>query len=75
MPPLAESTCSDSEAGAATLCEDPRLTARLDEMFTSALADDTRCWELGSDGGWTASPRDGRPSRDHQVTMMERRQS
>jgi hypothetical protein len=29
MPPLAESTCSDSEAGAATLCEDPRLTEAL----------------------------------------------
>ncbi len=55
--------------------KDPRLTARLDEMFTSALADDTRCWELGSDGGWTASPRDGRPSLAHQVTLTERRQS
>ncbi|MCV7194639.1 RNA degradosome polyphosphate kinase [Mycolicibacterium brumae] len=53
--------------------EDPRLTAQLDEVFSSAMDPSTRCWELGPDGGWTASPGAGEPSFDHQVKMMERR--
>jgi polyphosphate kinase len=54
---------------------DPRLTAELDELFESALDPATRCWELGSDGQWTASPQDGRRVRDHQVSLMERHRS
>ncbi|SBS71635.1 Polyphosphate kinase [uncultured Mycobacterium sp.] len=52
--------------------KDPRLTAYLDDVFESAMDPSTRCWELGSEGHWTASPQDGRQVRDHQVWLMER---
>ncbi len=52
--------------------KDPRLTAHLDDIFESAMDPSTRCWELGPDGHWTASPQDGRQVRDHQVWLMER---
>ena len=39
--------------------KDPRLTAQLDELFESGLDPATRCWELGPDGQWTASPKEG----------------
>lgn len=52
--------------------KDPRLTAQLDDVFTSALDPATRCWELGPDGQWTASPRADQTVRDHQVSLMER---
>jgi polyphosphate kinase len=51
--------------------KDPRLTAYLDDLFESALDPATRCWELGSDGQWTASPEAGQSARDHQVSLME----
>jgi polyphosphate kinase len=52
--------------------KDPRLTASLDEMFESAMDPATRCWELGPDGHWTASPQEGQTVRDHQVSQMEK---
>jgi polyphosphate kinase len=52
--------------------KDPRLTAALDEVFESALDPGTRCWELGPDGSWTASPHNGENVRDHQAWLMER---
>lgn len=52
--------------------KDRRLTDYLDEMFDSAMHPATRCWELGSDGNWTAAPQDGREVRDHQVWLMEK---
>ncbi|MBX9981318.1 MULTISPECIES: RNA degradosome polyphosphate kinase [Mycobacterium] len=55
--------------------KDPRLTAQLGELFESALDPATRCWELGSDGQWTASPREGESVRDHQASLMERHRS
>jgi polyphosphate kinase len=55
--------------------KDPRLTAYLDGLFESALDPSTRCWELGSDGQWTASPQDGHSVRDHQESLMERHRS
>lgn len=55
--------------------KDPKLTAQLDELFESALDPSTRCWELGSDGQWTASPQEGHTVRDHQVSLMERHRS
>ncbi|MBV9319009.1 MAG: RNA degradosome polyphosphate kinase, partial [Mycobacterium sp.] len=55
--------------------KDPRLTAQLNDIFESALDPATRCWELGPDGQWTASPRDGETVRDHQVSLMERHRS
>ena len=55
--------------------KDPRLTAYLDGLFESALDPSTRCWELGPDGQWTASPQEGRTVRDHQVSLMERHRS
>ncbi|TGD87563.1 RNA degradosome polyphosphate kinase [Mycolicibacterium sp. CH28] len=51
--------------------KDPRLTTYLDEVFESAMDPSTRCWELGPEGRWTASPQDGRQVRDHQVWLME----
>ncbi|MEB3983791.1 RNA degradosome polyphosphate kinase [Mycobacterium sp. 663a-19] len=51
--------------------KDPRLTAYLDDLFESALDPSTRCWELGSDGQWTASPHEGHSVRDHQESLME----
>jgi polyphosphate kinase len=52
--------------------KDPRLTAALDEMFESAVDPATRCWELGPDADWTASPQEGQTVRDHQVSLMEK---
>lgn len=52
--------------------KDRRLTGYLDEMFESAMHPSTRCWELGADGSWTASPPDGHEVRDHQVWLMEK---
>ncbi len=52
--------------------KDPRLKAQLDEVFESAMNPATRCWELGADGSWTASPQEGQTVRDHQVWLMER---
>lgn len=54
---------------------DRRLTDYLDEVFDSAMHPSTRCWELGADGSWTASPQDGREVRDHQVWLMEKHRS
>src|SRR5215204_1585112 len=45
---------------------DPRLVDQLDDVFTSAMDPATRCWELGVDGHWTASPQEGHTVRDHQ---------
>ncbi|MHA7653379.1 RNA degradosome polyphosphate kinase [Mycobacterium sp. ML4] len=55
--------------------KDPRLTAHLDDLFESALDPSTRCWELGPEGQWTASPREGESVRDHQASLMERHRS
>ncbi|HET9876130.1 MAG TPA: RNA degradosome polyphosphate kinase [Mycobacterium sp.] len=55
--------------------KDPKLTAQLDDVFESALDPATRCWELGSDGQWAASPQAGETVRDHQVWLMERHRS
>jgi polyphosphate kinase len=52
--------------------KDPRLKVQLDEVFDSAMNPATRCWELGADGNWTASPQEGQTVRDHQVWLMER---
>jgi polyphosphate kinase len=55
--------------------KDPRLTAQLDDIFKSALDPATRCWELGPEGNWTASPQPGHTVRDHQASLMERHRS
>ncbi|HET6731166.1 RNA degradosome polyphosphate kinase [Mycobacterium sp.] len=52
--------------------KDPRLTASLNDVFESAMDPATRCWELGVDGHWSASPQEGHTVRDHQVSIMER---
>jgi polyphosphate kinase len=52
--------------------KDPRLTPALNDIFDSAMDPATRCWELGADGHWTASPSEGKTVRDHQVSLMER---
>ncbi|HKP44642.1 MAG TPA: RNA degradosome polyphosphate kinase [Mycobacterium sp.] len=52
--------------------KDPRLTAQLNDVFDSAMDPATRCWELGADGHWTASPQEDQTVRDHQVSLMER---
>jgi polyphosphate kinase len=62
----------DRRVEALVQVKDPRLTAYLDDLFESALDPSTRCWELGSDGQWIASPQDGQTVRDHQVSLMER---
>ncbi|MCW2521574.1 MAG: Polyphosphate kinase, partial [Mycobacterium sp.] len=52
--------------------KDPRLADQLNDVFESAMDPSTRCWELGPDGHWTASPHEGQTVRDHQVSLMER---
>ncbi len=52
--------------------KDRRLTGYLNEVFDSAMHPSTRCWELGSDGTWTASPQAGQQVRDHQLWLMEK---
>ena len=51
------------------------LRHEMDEVFDSAMNPATRCWELGPDGRWTASPQAGREVRDHQVWLMDRHRS
>ena len=51
--------------------KDPRLAAQLNDVFDSAMDPATRCWELGQDGNWTASPTEGQTVRDHQASLME----
>ena len=55
--------------------KDPRLTAQLSDIFTSALDPATRCWELGPEAQWTALPQAGHTVRDHQVSLMKRHRS
>jgi polyphosphate kinase len=55
--------------------KEPRLTAQLDDVFESALGAATRCWELGPEGQWTASPQGGQTVRDHQVSLMTEHRS
>jgi polyphosphate kinase len=55
--------------------KDPRLTAQLKDIFASALDPATRCWELGSEGQWTALPQAGHKVRDHQVSLMDQHRS
>lgn len=50
----------------------PRLKKQLDEVFTSALDPQTRCWVLRSDGEWDASPSDGSSVRDHQMELLHK---
>ncbi|VEG53491.1 polyphosphate kinase 1 [Mycolicibacterium aurum] len=52
--------------------KDPRLTTQLNDIFESAADPRTRCWELGSDGHWTALPQEGHTVRDHQMSLMDR---
>ena len=49
---------------------DPRLTAQLDAVLSSALHPQTRCWVLRGDGHWEPSPSDGSSVRDHQEQML-----
>jgi polyphosphate kinase len=65
----------DRRVEALVQVKDPKLTTYLDELFESALDPSTRCWELHSDGQWTASPQEGLTVRDHQVSLMERHRS
>jgi polyphosphate kinase len=50
----------------------PRLAKQLEEVFTSALDPQTRCWVLRSDGEWEASPSDGSSVRDHQMELLHK---
>ena len=52
--------------------KDRKLSGYLDEVFDSAMHPSTRCWELGPDGNWTASPQAGQAVRDHQGWLMEK---
>jgi polyphosphate kinase len=65
----------DRRVEALVQVKDPRLTGYLDDLFESALDPSTRCWELGPDGQWIASPQPGHTVRDHQVSLMERHRS
>jgi len=65
----------DRRVEALVQVKDPRLTTYLDDLFESALDPSTRCWELRTDGQWTASPLEGHSVRDHQESLMERHTS
>src|SRR6201996_3982132 len=65
----------DRRVEALVQVKDPKLTAYLDNLFESALDPSTRCWELGSDGQWVASPQEGHTVRDHQESLMEQHRS
>ncbi|MFB7875464.1 RNA degradosome polyphosphate kinase [Nocardia sp. NPDC056064] len=55
--------------------KDRRLTEQLSAVFDSALDPMTRCWVLGPEGAWQASPRDAAADqvRDHQQFLMRLR--
>ncbi|MBW0272970.1 polyphosphate kinase [Nocardia sp. MH4] len=55
--------------------KDPRLVEQLAVVFDSALDPMTRCWVLGPDGTWQASPSDADADqvRDHQQFLMRLR--
>ncbi len=47
------------------------LTPALGNVFDLALSADTRCWVLGADGTWSASPTGGSDVRDYQETLQQ----
>ncbi|MFC6012872.1 RNA degradosome polyphosphate kinase [Nocardia lasii] len=55
--------------------KDPKLVDQLALVFDSALDPMTRCWILGPDGTWKASPTDAEADqvRDHQAFLMRLR--
>jgi len=55
--------------------KNPKLTAQLDDILSSALDPITRCWVLTSSGEWAASPADGSQVRDHQVELVAKRKA
>lgn len=55
-----------------TVCE-PRQKRQLEEIFDSAMADNTRCFVLQPDGSWKRMPEDMSASRDHQVALLDSR--
>ncbi len=64
-----------TSTGESELWRNPRLAARLDELFES-LDPCARCWELGPDGQWTASPaRKATSVPTIQESLMERHRS
>jgi polyphosphate kinase len=46
------------------VCDDT-AERQLPDTFDAAMAEDVRCWELGSDGAWTRTGE-----RDHQAELM-----
>ncbi|MFC4000598.1 RNA degradosome polyphosphate kinase [Prauserella oleivorans] len=52
--------------------KDPKLTAQLDDVLSSALDPLTRCWVLSATGEWVPSPADSSQVRDHQVELLRR---
>jgi polyphosphate kinase len=46
------------------VCDDT-AERQLQDTFDAAMAEDVRCWELGSDGAWTRTGE-----RDHQAELM-----
>ncbi|OZM74198.1 RNA degradosome polyphosphate kinase [Amycolatopsis antarctica] len=55
--------------------KDPKLTAQLDHVLSSALDPITRCWVLTANGEWVASPADGSQVRDLQVDLVAERKA
>lgn len=56
--------------------KDPKLTAQIDWMFDSAMAPETRCWELDQAGVWHATPDSdalaaGIEKTDHQRALIK----
>jgi polyphosphate kinase len=62
----------DRRVEVAVRVTNPRLTSQLEDVFTSALDPQTRCWVLRSDGEWEASPSDGSSVRDHQMELLHK---
>lgn len=53
-----------------TPVEDPRIKAKLDHIFDSALDPDTRSWHLMPDDTWKRFPEDRTHERDHQMELL-----
>ena len=56
-----------------TTVHEPRQKQQLEEIFDSALAENTRCFVLQADGTWKRMPEDMSTSRDHQMALLESR--
>jgi polyphosphate kinase len=65
----------DRRVEAITPITDPRLCARLEEILTVELDDDTLAWSLGADGAWSKVAAGGGVDTHETLSQRARQRS